>query len=70
MEAMELDEELDMEAMNLNKVLDMKTKLLGMKITSECAREEREAGVKEILKKSGTGAEPGPQPGIPSQGPT
>ena len=66
MEAMKLDKERDME----NKQLDLKIKLLGMKITPECAREEREAGAKEILKKSRAGAEPGPRPGIPSQGPT
>ena len=66
MEAMELDEELDMEAMKLNKELDMedkqldmKEKLLGMKTTSECAREEREAGAQQILKKTGVSAEPG-----------
>ena len=73
MEAMKLDEKLDMEAMELDmedKQLDMKGKLLGTKTTSECAREAREPGAKEILKKSGTGAEPGPRPGIPSQGPT
>ena len=57
MEALELDEELDMEAMKLNKgldmedkQLDMKAKLLGMKTTSECAREEREAGARQSLK--------------------
>ena len=77
MEAMELDEALDMEAMELNKELDMedkqldmKDKLLGMKTTSECAREEREAGAQQILKKpedfhctrSPTRYQPGPYP--------
>ena len=55
MEAMELD----MEAMDLNKELDMKDKLLGMKTTSEWAREEREAGAQQILKKTGFFAAPG-----------
>ena len=59
MEAMKMDKELAMEAMELNKELDMEDKqldmedkLLGMKTTSECAREEREAGAQHNLKKS------------------
>ena len=64
------EEQLDMETIELDKELDMMDKILGMKTTSECAREEREAGARQILKKTGSVAKPGPRPGIPSQGPT
>ena len=54
METMKMDKELDMEAMELNKELDMEDKeldmedkILSMKTTSECAREEREAGARQ-----------------------
>ena len=66
MEAMKLDKELDMEAMELNKELgmedkqlDMEDKPLGMKTTSACTREEREAGAQHILKKARIFTEPG-----------
>ena len=53
-----------------DKELDMEDKLLSMKTTSECAREEREAGAQRILKKpedfhctrSLTRYQPGPYP--------
>ena len=66
MEAMKMDEELAMEAMELNKELDMEDKqldmrgkLLGMMTTSECAREEREAGAIQDLRKAVEFAAPG-----------